>query len=124
MTARSGRSGPLRRVDREPVTTRLFHEQDWGGLIAAECRPERRSYLDDRFELFGKDAILEYVDVLSGGPAWDTVRKRDHIEMVWLRPERGLAKRLLKDADWTVVYRDKVSVLFKQDGRHASRVGS
>ena len=45
---------------------------------------------------------------------WDTVRDRDRIEMVWLRPERGLAKRLLKDPGWTVLYRDKVSILFKQ----------
>ena len=106
--------GALGALNREPTVARLFHEQDWGGLIAAECRPHRRSYLDDRFELFGKEAILEYVDVLSGGPVWDTVRARDHIEMVWLRPERGLAKRLLNDTGWQVVYRDQVSVLFKQ----------
>jgi hypothetical protein len=105
--------GAVGTLNREPVKARLFHEQDWGGLIAAECSPERRSYLDDRFELFGKDAILEYVDVLSGGPAWDTVRDRDHIEMVWLRPERGLAKRLQREPGWNVVFQDKVSVLFK-----------
>ncbi len=114
--------GALGALNREPTGSRLFHEQDWGGLIAAECRPERRSYLDDRFELFGKEAILEYIDVLSGGPAWDTVRGRDRIEMVWLRPERGLAKRLLHDPGWNVVYRDKVSVLLKQ--ARTSRVAS
>ncbi len=106
-----GALGPL---NQQPVTARLFHEQDWGGLIAAECQPIRRSYLDDRFELFGKPAILEYVDVLSGGPVWDSVRDRDRIDMVWLRPDRGLAKRLLKDPAWTVIHRDKVSILFKQ----------
>jgi hypothetical protein len=101
-------------LNRQPITLRLFHEQDWGGLIAALTRPERRSYLDDRFEIFGKDAIIEYVDVLSGGPAWDTVHARDRIEMVWLRPDRGLAKRLLNDPGWNIVYRDKVSILFRQ----------
>src|SRR5262249_36147891 len=105
----------LETLDHQPTASRLFHEQDWGGLIAAECRPTRRSYLDDRFELFGKETILEYVDVLAGGPAWDTVRDRDRIEMVWLRPDRGLAKRLLKDSAWNVLYRDKVSILFKRD---------
>jgi hypothetical protein len=98
----------------QPTATRLFHEQDWGGLIEAECQPPRRAYVDDRFEIFGKEAILEYVDVLYGGPAWDTVRDRDKIEMVWLRPDRGLAKRLLKEPGWTVLYRDKVSILFKE----------
>ena len=99
-------------LDRQPASARLFHEQDWGGFIEAECRPIRRSYLDDRFELFGKDAIIEYVDVLTGGPVWDTVRDRDRIDMVWLRPDRGLAKRLLKEPGWSVLYRDKVSILF------------
>ena len=116
LTVKKWPLGALGALNREPTASRLFHEQDWGGLIAAECRPQRRSYLDDRFELFGKEAILEYVDVLSGGPAWDTVRDRDRIEMVWLRPERGLAKRLLQDPGWNVVYRDKVSVLLKKAG--------
>jgi hypothetical protein len=101
-------------LNQQPATARLFHEQDWGGLIAEECQPVRRSYLDDRFELFGKTAILEYIDVLTGGPAWDKVHKRDRIDMVWLRPDRGLSKRLLVDPRWFVIYRDNVSILFKQ----------
>ena len=104
----------LSTLDHQPTAARMFHEQDWGGLIAAECRPLRRSYLDDRFELFGKEAILEYIDALTGGPAWDTLRDRDRIDLVWLRPDRGLAKRLLKEPGWSVLYRDKVSILFRQ----------
>jgi hypothetical protein len=106
--------GALETLNRQPLQARLFHEQDWGGLIAAECQPVRRSYLDDRFELFGKEAILEYVDVLSGGPVWDLVRDRDKIDLVWMRPKRGLAKRLLNDPGWTVIHRDKVSILFRR----------
>ncbi len=34
--------------------------------------------------------------------------------MVWVRPERGLAKRLLNDPGWSLVYRDKVSILFRE----------
>jgi hypothetical protein len=106
--------GAFATLNYQPTAMRLFHEQDWGGLIAADCQPARQSYLDDRFELFGKEAIVEYVEVLTGGPVWDTVRDRDRIEMVWLRPDRGLAKRLLKEPGWEVLYRDEVSILFKQ----------
>lgn len=101
-------------LNSQPLAARMFHEQDWGGLIAAECQPIRRTYLDDRFELYGKPAILEYIEVLSGGPTWDVVQERDRIAMVWLRPDRGLAKRLFKTPGWEVLHRDKVSVLFKQ----------
>ena len=99
-------------VNRQPVSARLFHEQDWGGLIAAECRPIRATYVDDRFELYGQEMILEYADALTGGPAWDTLRDREGISLVWLRPDRGLAKRLLKERGWEVLYQDPVSVVF------------
>lgn len=102
-------------LDRQPAGARLFHEQDWGGLIEAETQPIRRTYLDDRFELFGKRSIEEYLEVLTGGPAWDTVRDRDRIDLVWLRPERGLAKRLLREPGWKVVHQDFVSVLFRRE---------
>ncbi len=107
----------LQTLNRQPSSARLFHEQDWGGLIAAETRPIRPSYLDDRFELFGKDAIIEYVNALSGGPVWDTVRNRDKIDLVWVRPDRGLAQRMAAESQWKELYRDSVSVLF---GRRAS----
>ncbi len=101
----------LATLDRQPLSSRLFHEQDWGGLIEARTSPLRRTYLDDRFELFGKKAIVEYVEVLTGGPTWDEVGTRDRIDLVWLRPDRGLAKRLKKDPSWTVLFEDRVSVL-------------
>jgi hypothetical protein len=101
-------------LDAQPPAARLFHEQDWGGLIESECRPRRASYLDDRFELWGRQPILEYADALTGGPAWDRVRDRESIAMVWLRPDRGLSQRLALDPGWTEIHRDRLSVLFRR----------
>lgn len=106
--------GALEVLNRQPIAARLFHEQDWGGLIASECRPPRRSYLDDRFELWGKSPILEYVAALQGGPTWDELRDRERINLVWIKPDRGLAKRLLREPGWKVAYRDKLSILFQK----------
>ena len=109
----------LATINRQPPRSRLFHEQDWGGLIEAECQPPRLSYMDDRFELYGKDAILEYVQALSGGPTWDTVRDRDRIDMVWVRPDRGLANRMAVEPGWTELFRDTVSVLYGRQPRNS-----
>ena len=54
-------------------------------------------------EAFGHDGAFKIL-----------IRDRDKIEIAWLRPDRGLAKRLLKEPGWEVLYRDKVSILFKQ----------
>jgi hypothetical protein len=106
--------GAVSALNREPVGARLFHEQDWGGMIEAECQPARHAYLDDRFELFGKEAVLDYLAALEGGPQWDELSDRERFDLVWVRPDRGLARRLAADLRWHVVYRDPVSVLFRR----------
>ncbi len=100
-------------LNRAPVEAPLFHEQDWGGLIEASCDPRRPAFIDDRFELYGKDGILRYVNALAGGPDWDLIRDHEAIALVWLRPERGLSRRLATDPAWRVRYQDTVSVLFE-----------
>jgi hypothetical protein len=103
-------------VEGQPADHMLFHEQDWGGLIESECVPRRRAYLDDRFELWGREPILEYASALQGGPGWDAIVARDPIQLVWLRPERGLAKRLVADGNWEILHRDRVSILLRRRG--------
>lgn len=107
-------------LNRCPAESRIFHEQDWGGLIASGSRPARRTYLDDRFELFGKEFILGYVNAIEGGPDWDEIRDRRSIGLVWVRPERGLARRLDGDPSWRVLHRDRVSVLYDRIPADAS----
>ena len=76
--------------------------------------PRRRTFLDDRFELFGKQAIVEYLEALQGGPGWDVLDTRERFALVWIRPECGLARRLSNDPRWHQLHRDKVSVLFER----------
>jgi hypothetical protein len=106
--------GAVAALNRQPVDARLFHEQDWGGMIEAECRPARPAYLDDRFELFGKKAVLDYLAALQGGPQWDELSDREGFDLVWLRPDRGLTRRLSTDPKWQQIHRDPVSVLFRR----------
>lgn len=101
-------------LDRQPESARLFHDMDWGGLIALECRPARRTFIDDRFELFGKRGIAEYIAALEGGPGWDRLDARERFDLAWVRKDGPLAQRLGRGTDWTEVARDPVSVLFQR----------
>lgn len=99
---------------RQPSEDRLFHELNWGGLIEWYSPSIHQSYLDDRFELWGRRPILAYLEALEGGAGWDVLRDREGFAMVWVRPGRGLARRLAADPGWTIVHRDPVSVLFRR----------
>ena len=71
-----------------PANAPLFHEQDWGGLIEAETNPVRRAFLDDRFELYGRDRLLKYLNAIEGGPDWDELSTEYTPALVWVRPTR------------------------------------
>ncbi|MGE3821056.1 MAG: hypothetical protein AB7I30_16710 [Isosphaeraceae bacterium] len=104
----------LAEVNRLPLDARLFHEQDWGGMIESETRPLRLAFIDDRFELYGREGILRYLNALEGGPDWDEIQEREGVGAVWVRPERPLARRLSRDPQWKERHRDAVSVLFEK----------
>ena len=110
----------LKALDRESPSLRLFHEQDWGGMIESECSPQRRAFIDDRFELFGRQRILDYVGMLEGGPSWDEANAQNPFDLAWLKPTRPLARKLQADANWSVVHSDTVSILLKRTYRGAS----
>ncbi|GIW88002.1 MAG: hypothetical protein KatS3mg108_2326 [Isosphaeraceae bacterium] len=97
-----------------PFDAALFHEQDWGGLIESESNPRRLAWLDDRFELWGRQPIIDYAEALRGGGAWDELLEREQFTLAWLRPGRGLARRLDRDPAWVPVHRDPISVLYRR----------
>ncbi len=103
-------------LNRQPREARIFHEQDWGGLIALYAEGGRKAYIDDRFELWGREGVLEYVEALQGGPGWEALQARERFTLVWVRPERALARRLLTDTRWEVIHRDDRSILFRRKG--------
>jgi hypothetical protein len=89
----------------------LFHELEWGGLLAAEAPGGRRPTLDDRFELHGRRRIVEYLEAQAGGPGWEALQAREGYGAAWLRPDRPLARRLAADPGWRVAHRDRVGVV-------------
>jgi hypothetical protein len=104
----------LRVVNQQPPDAAIFHEQDWGGLIESECQPPRRAWMDDRFELWGRKPLVDYIEALKGGPSWDELQEREQFQSAWIRPERGLAKRLAREPGWSELYRDAVSVVYQR----------
>ena len=113
--AANGRSLRLATLNRQPCSSRLFHEQDWGGLIEAECRPARPTYLDDRTRFTARNRSSN-TSMCSPAARHGTpcATFRDRIDLVWVKPDRGLAKRMLKEPG-SAVLTGRGSVLFGRE---------
>jgi hypothetical protein len=104
----------VERLNAESGAGPLFHELEWGGYILLESDPPCRVFIDDRFELYGRSATLEYLDAIAGGPAWAALAEQHHFEYVLLRPNRPLV-RILRDSErWETLHEDDVAVLLRR----------
>lgn len=102
-------------VNEAPKELPLFHEQDWGGMVEAMTEPRRLAFIDSRFEVFGVEFIENYIKAIQGNEeAWEALDDKWSFGLVWVRPDRGLARRLAGDTHWRVLHQDPVSVLFQR----------
>lgn len=116
-----GKLGPARwplaalpALEKAPVELPLFHEQDWGGMVEAMTEPRRLAFIDSRFEVFGVEFIEDYLKALQGGDDWEALDDKWSFGLVWVRPNRGLARHLAGDSRWRVIHQDPVSVLYQR----------
>lgn len=103
----------VERLNSEPTTGPLFNDLNWGGYLILHTNPPRAVFADDRFELFGREFLKQYLDALQYGPGWNELLDRYHFELVLIRPDVPLARVLQESSDWEVLYADRVAVLFR-----------
>src|SRR5262249_43936508 len=86
---------PLDAVDRlngEPSDGPLFNDLNWGGYLILHTDPPRPVFADDRFELYGRKFIQDYLNALQYGPAWNELLDRYQFQFVLIRPDVPLAR--------------------------------
>lgn len=90
----------------------IFNDYNFGGTLLWKAWPDCPVFVDGRIEVY-KDRILdEYLSVSRAEPGWENVISRYAIAFFLVRPEREIAKVLLKSADWDLAYFDYHSVVF------------
>lgn len=108
---------PLTAMDRlnnEPADGPLFNDLNWGGFVILNSRPRRPVFADDRFELYGRKFIREYLDALQYGPSWKELLAQYEFEFVLIRSELPLARVLAESNEWEVLHQDGTAILLKR----------
>jgi hypothetical protein len=83
---------------------RLFHNDAIGGYLIYSQWPERRVYIDDRPELYGK-RFIEFVQIRDGSSNWKKVFREFEIHQALLDLDDPLTE-ILTASGWTETYRD------------------
>lgn len=84
---------------------RTFHDDRVGGYLIWAEGPERKVFIDDRAELYGK-RMAEFVKVRRGEEAWEPVFERDGIKQALLGRDERLVDELAA-AGWDTVHVDE-----------------
>jgi hypothetical protein len=96
----------------------VFHDLDWGGYLILNARP-RRVFIDDRFELYGREYVLEYLDAMNSGPGWNKLLDQYGFSHVLIRPQTALAKVLKSSGQWRVIHEEPHAVIFLRQAEDA-----
>ena len=104
----------VERLNSEPTDGPLFHDLNWGGYLILHTDPPRPVFTDDRFELYGRKFLEQYLDAIQYGPGWNELLDRHHFELVLIRPDVPLARVLRETAAWEVLHVDRAAILLRR----------
>ena len=91
---------------------RLFTTDAWAGYTILRFWPEQRIFMDDRYDMFPKQLVVDYTDVADGHPNWSKVLDEHRVQVVMWQPKRALSQLLAQSPEWRRVYRDTKAVVF------------
>jgi hypothetical protein len=69
-------------------------------------------FLDDRYDMYPKRLVDDYIDVADGHPGWQRVLDRNHVQVVVWQPKRALSQLLAESPQWRRVHTDANAVVF------------
>jgi 4-amino-4-deoxy-L-arabinose transferase-like glycosyltransferase len=92
--------------------TRLFTTDAWAGYTILRFWPQQRVFLDDRYDMYPKRLVDDYIDVADGHPGWQRVLDRNHVQVVVWQPKRALSQLLAESPQWRRVHTDANAVVF------------
>lgn len=96
---------------------KMYADAQYGDVIiwhlAAKGVPVK-VFVDTRFDMYGDELMSDYYRLRNCQKGWRKLLDKYEFDWVFLPREGSLSEQLWKSKDWSVIYNDKVSVIFKR----------
>ncbi len=100
----------------------LFNDPQFGDIMIWNLPDPPKVFIDTRFDMYGKEICEDYQTIFSAKAGWEDLMRRYKIAWIFVRPEAEIAKHLLAEKQWKVLYQDKFSIVLQsQDNAETSK---
>ena len=108
--------GAMQAVQRHGLLGRriLTSDADAGYVILRDW-PAQRVFLDDRYDMYPRPLIADYLTVSHARPGWDKVLTRYDVQVIVWAPADPLVALAQASGHWRTLYRDHSRVVLVRD---------
>lgn len=90
---------------------RLFNTYHWGGFLIARLYPHNQVFIDGRADLYGRELMEQYVQVVQLGRNWQEVFDRHGVHAAVLEKDAPLAALIKSNPEWLEAFQGPVEVV-------------
>jgi hypothetical protein len=90
----------------------IFNNDGWGGYIILQHWPRQHVFLDDRFDMYPRAVITDYLDISGTTTRWEKLLDKYHVDAVLVRKGSPLAVLLAASTHWRRTHIDKLAVVY------------
>lgn len=91
---------------------RLLSTDEWGDYILYRYWPRQRVFVDDRYDLYPAQIVLDMLGLLAGNTDWHSVLNRYRIDVVVWPAARSAIESLDHEPGWRLLYKDAGSIVY------------
>jgi hypothetical protein len=94
----------------------LFNDAQFGDMLIWYA-PEIPVFIDTRYDMYGEQAAVDYVAMMSATGDWQSLLDRHKIDWVFVPASAPIVKRLEADSRWSVVFAADNAIVMKRAPR-------
>lgn len=98
-------------IEKERPQGNLFNHPQFGDVMIWKMPEPPKLFIDTRFDMYGADIVNDYQTLYAAKQGWEELLQRYKIEWIFVQPDAEIAKRLLAEKKWQVIYQDKASIV-------------
>jgi len=103
-------------IKQNNINGNIYNDGAIGGYIIWKCAPERKVFIDGRWEVYGDAFLLDYWKLINRTEGWNSLVKKYGINYTLLKHSSSEAQRFIPEIynskDWSLVYLDGIASVF------------